>query len=325
MAALMTEYGRMFVEENPTNDQINEKILRDINYSKKQLESDFAHVKEWLKKQHHLPACRLKESDFFITSYLSGCKGSLETVKRKLDAYYTLRGKTEVYSNRNILDEEYRKGCDICKTAILPKYSENGECVHVSKLYSQEIYPSLAINNIKRTINGIEMGLRMQPYIRPCIVIIDLANYTPSHAALFSPAPYKDYLHLIQNVFPVRLRKIIVINIPTFMEIIINTFIKPFLTKKLRERFIVSSEGWEIVSKYVDKSLLPKDCGGDLRYTLKEVNDAANEYEIAYRDWWINELSEQTDESKRINTDYNHKEDDSYFGVQGTLKKLVID
>ncbi|KAK9510183.1 hypothetical protein O3M35_005024 [Rhynocoris fuscipes] len=325
MTQYKTKLERMIVEENPTNDQINEKILRDINYSRKQLESDLEHLKEWLKDQHHLPACRLKEHDNFLTNYLTGCKGSLETVKRKLDAYYTLRGKVEVYSNRDPLDEEYRKTSKISNLFVIPKYTENGESLFISKLLTTEIYPSLTINNLKRVINACEVIFRLEPLFKPNIVLLDHANYTPTHAAMFSPTLYKDFLHIMQHVFPSRIKKIILINVPSYLEIIVNTFIKAFLTKKFKDRLLVTSEGWEIVSQHVNKSILPKDCGGDLRYTLKEINDAYNEYEITNRDWWINELSEQTDESKRNNTDDNYKGGDTYFGVQGTLKKLVID
>ncbi|KAK9510181.1 hypothetical protein O3M35_005022 [Rhynocoris fuscipes] len=325
MSEYKTKLERMIAEENPNNDKISEKILKDLNYSRKQLESDLVHLKEWLKDQHHLPACRLKEHDNFLTHYLTGCKGSLETVKRKLDAYYTLRGKSEVYSNRDPLNEEYRKTRDICETLIVPKYTENGDCLCVYKLLSSEVYPSLIVNNMKIAINVSEVAFRLEPFIRPCIIIADHANYTPAHAALYSPGLMKDFIHISQNVFPSRIKKIILINVPSYLEIIVNTVVKPFITKKLRDRFIVSSDGWEIVPQHVDKSILPKDCGGDLKYTLKEIKDAYYEYEITYRDWWINELSERTDESKRINNDYNYKGDDSQFGVQGTLKKLVID
>ncbi|KAK9510184.1 hypothetical protein O3M35_005024 [Rhynocoris fuscipes] len=326
----MTEYKttleRMIAEENPNNDKISEKVLKELNYSKKQLESDLVHLKEWLKDQHHLPACRLKECDNFLCHYLTGCKGSIEKAKRKLDAYYSLRGKSEVYSNRDPMDEEYKKIWDTSVSITVPKYDENTtECVFINKLLTSEIHPNFLLNTLKIAINMQEAAIRLEAIIRPCIAIFDYSNYTPAHAALFSPAVTKDYIYIAQNLFPSRMRKVLFINVPSYLEIIVNTVFKPFITKKLRERFIVTTEGWEIVPQHVNKSILPKDCGGDLRYTLKEINDAYNEYEITNRDWWINELSEQTDESKRNNTDDNYKGGDTYFGVQGTLKKLVID
>lgn len=41
-------------------------VLAEIGYSRKQLDSDLEQIKEWLKQQQHLPACRLKGSSLLI-------------------------------------------------------------------------------------------------------------------------------------------------------------------------------------------------------------------------------------------------------------------
>ncbi|KAK9500564.1 hypothetical protein O3M35_001806 [Rhynocoris fuscipes] len=113
MSAKKTFLENQFEKYQKLWDELDEITLKDINYSRKQLELDLEHVRLWLRDQHHLPECRLTESDNFLTMYLTGCKGSLETVKRKLDAYYSLRGKSEIYRDRDPLDENYRKMSDL--------------------------------------------------------------------------------------------------------------------------------------------------------------------------------------------------------------------
>ncbi|KAK9506362.1 hypothetical protein O3M35_008314 [Rhynocoris fuscipes] len=94
-------------------NEMKEFTLKEIDYSREQLQLDLEHLKQWLKDQHHLPECRLKENDNFLLTYLAGCKGSMEKVKRKLDIYYSVRGKSQIYRDRDPLDENYRKMSDI--------------------------------------------------------------------------------------------------------------------------------------------------------------------------------------------------------------------
>uniref|UniRef100_T1HF87 Uncharacterized protein n=1 Tax=Rhodnius prolixus TaxID=13249 RepID=T1HF87_RHOPR len=58
--------------------------------------------------------------------------------------------------------------------------------------------------------------------------------------------------------------------------------------------------------------------------TALRTKKAWAEKAVNERDWFLNELSERNDESKRINQDYSMSSD-SMFGVHGTLKQLVID
>ncbi|KAK9510179.1 hypothetical protein O3M35_005020 [Rhynocoris fuscipes] len=303
----------------------DEKVLKEINYSRQQLELDLEQLKQWLKDQHHLPECRLTEKDNFLKTYLTGCKGSLETVKRKLDAYYTLRGKIEVYSNRDPMDENYRKTSEICLINILPKPTKQGSMVLSFRLAREEISQNYFLNIMKRIINVIEIGMRLQSINKPSVVILDYERHSSGHASTFNPSIFKDTLHILQNIFPIRVNKVFLINVPSFFERIINTIVKPTLKKKIRDRLIVTKEGSETLHKYIDKEVLPKDWEGNFPLMLKDINDAWNEYEIRHCNWFINELSEETNESKRVNTDVNNLGKDEYFGVQGSLKKLIID
>ncbi|KAK9500569.1 hypothetical protein O3M35_001809 [Rhynocoris fuscipes] len=308
-------------------DEIDEIVLKEINYSRKQLELDLEHLRQWLKDQHHLPDCRLKESDNFLTMYLTGCKGSVETVKRKLDAYYTLRGKSEIYRDRDPMDVEYRKMCKLWHQILVPKPSKNrADHILIARLSDneEEIPVNAMVHSFKRMINISEISLRLFKIIHKSIVILDFDRYPAALTHSISPSIVRD-CHLIQEkTFPFRVSKIICINVSSLVEFVINSVAKPLLKKKIRDRIIVTSKGCEELLKYIDKDILPKDMQGDYPLTVKEINDAWNDYELENRDWFINELSEEVDETKRIDTGVKYTED-ALFGVQGTLKKLVVD
>lgn len=61
-------------------------------------------IRAWLETQPHLPK---DMDDFRLTTFLRGCKFSLEKVKNKLDMYYTMRSAfPEIFSNRDITQKE---------------------------------------------------------------------------------------------------------------------------------------------------------------------------------------------------------------------------
>ncbi|KAK9500565.1 hypothetical protein O3M35_001807 [Rhynocoris fuscipes] len=307
-------------------DEMNERVLKDINYSWKQIQLDLEHVRQWLKDQHHLPECRLKESDNFLTMYLTGCKGSVETVKRKLDAYYTLRGKSEIYRDRDPLDPDYQKMSDIWHQIFIPRPTKKGQFIFLTRLADNigEIPANPIMNGYKRTININDIGMRHTKVILPSISILDYDRFPAALATAITPALVRDVRFILEKTFPFRIFKMICINVSPIVEFAINSVVKPLLKKKIKERFIVTSKGYEELLKYIDKDVLPKDLQGDYPLTVKEINDAWKEFEIENRDWFINELSEEVDETKRIDTGIKYTEDD-LFGVQGTLKKLDID
>ncbi|KAK9500567.1 hypothetical protein O3M35_001808 [Rhynocoris fuscipes] len=302
-------------------------ILKEINYSRKQLELDLEHLRQWLRDQHHLPECRLKETDNFLINFLIGCKGSMEMVKRKLDAYYTLRGKSEIYRDRDTLDPDYRKICKLWHQIGMPRCTGKGVHVFLTRLSDdvEEIPANPMVHSFKRTINIIEMILRLHKVINQSIAILNFDRYPAALASTITPSLIRDSYLIFEKTLPFRVSKVICINVSSIVEFAINTVIKPLLKNKLKERLIVTSKGYEELFKYIDKEVLPKDMQGDYPLTIKEINDAWNEYEIEYRDWFINELSEEVDETKRIDTGVKYVTEDALFGVQGTLKKLAID
>ncbi|KAK9500566.1 hypothetical protein O3M35_001808 [Rhynocoris fuscipes] len=304
-----------------------ENTLKKINYSRKQLELDLEHLRQWLRDQQHLPDCRLKETDNFLTMYLSGCKGSMETAKRKLDAYYSLRGKTEIYRDRDPLDVDYRKMSDIWQQIAMPRPTDKGEFIVFTRLSDgiEEIPANPMVLSFKRTINITEIALRLHQVTHQLIAIMDFDRYPASLASTITLSLFRDMNLILEKMVPFRIAKIICINVSPMVEFAMNTIVRPLIKTKIRDRFIVTTKGYEELPKYVDKAILPKDMQGDYPLTFKEINDAWNEYEIENRDWFINELSEQVDETKRIDSGVKYIIEDNLFGVQGTLKKLVVD
>ncbi|VVC98506.1 unnamed protein product [Leptidea sinapis] len=72
------------------------KIREELNENVETRDKDLEHIKEWLKKEPHLPD---EFDDQRIMTFLRGCKFSLEKTKRKLDMYFTMRTAVPEFFN----------------------------------------------------------------------------------------------------------------------------------------------------------------------------------------------------------------------------------
>lgn len=305
----------------PLTKQEEDKIFSDLGYSREQLKKDLEYLRDWLQKQHHLPPSRLNESDEFLQMFLTGTKGSLETAKRKLDNYYTYRSFSELFENRDPIISGYSEVTNNCYVGIMPQISKQAERIVYINLTCPDPEKYDFVLQVRRFVDIMDIKLRMEGLSTSHLVVMNMKCGTPGHVLRVKPTIVRDFIRIIQDIYPFRISNIIFINTPSVMDILFNKLVIPFLSKKLKNRVLVTSKGHEILSKYIDKSLIAKDFDGD-NLSLKDLSDAWSRKIFGNREWFLNELSERTDESKRVDL---NSYTDSYFGVHGSLKKLVID
>ncbi|XP_073996344.1 retinaldehyde-binding protein 1-like [Rhodnius prolixus] len=296
-------------------------VLAEIGYSRKQLDSDLEQIKEWLKQQQHLPACRLKESDNFLKNYLTGCKGSLEKTKRKLDAYYTFRSHSELFTNRDPLDPQYVQMRQLMTIAPVPAITEGRQIIlvygSITKVDPEGFH---FLPFLRALVNSSELWLR-EVGLHPQLYLLgNFDKFSVQHIMKMKPLLLRDMVYYLLNEMPFRIAKISLINCPSFTAAFMNKWVKPFLSKKVRDRLYITSNGIEEVIQDLENVPLPEEYGGDL--PLRQLSEQWREEEAKRRQWYLNELSEQCDESKRV---VSEDPTNPYFGVPGSLKKLVVD
>ncbi|XP_014240866.1 alpha-tocopherol transfer protein-like [Cimex lectularius] len=304
--------------------EVENDIFKSINYSRAQLMMDLQMLKKWLATQDHLPSCKFSENDNFFYSYLISCKGSLEMCKKKIDAYYTSRRKH--LDSFGIIDP--LKACITqCREYLdvfsLPQPTPDGSRISLVRLKnsSLEIYDFLATIQVMLLI--MEHKLRMEGITNGDYYILDAKpGYTPAHILRINASVVKDTMIYLSNVLPWRVRGLIFINAPSYVEIAVNTFFKPFLKKKIRERITVTEEGTTLLHRLFPAKILPKDYGGESP-SCEELTSAWMDKIEAERDWYLQHCTPTTEESKRIENDCSNK--NPIFGVHGSLKKLCID
>jgi hypothetical protein len=88
----------------PLNEGLSYIAKTELKEVPERIPADLQAIKDWLNKNPHITG---RIDDQFLVAFLRGCKFSLERVKEKLDAYYTIRTSIpEIIENRDPLHEK---------------------------------------------------------------------------------------------------------------------------------------------------------------------------------------------------------------------------
>ncbi|XP_073996332.1 alpha-tocopherol transfer protein-like [Rhodnius prolixus] len=297
-------------------------IRTELNEDVSTREKDLEHIKEWLKRQPHLPPF---EDDGRIMTFLRGCKFSLEKTKRKLDMYFTMRAAVpEFFSNRDPTRKEFKEVMDIFHFPPLPGLPANGRRVIVMRTLD----PKGELPSVTEAMKAVLMigDIRLKEELTGVagdVYIFDASIATPSHFAThfskFTPALIKKFLICVQEGYPVKLKEVHVINTTPMVDTIIN-FVKPFLKEKIKNRIHVHPD-LESLHKQIPKEILPTEYGGDAG-PIAAINAKWLEKMISYKDWFLEQEKLKADESKRPGKPKTYGD---LFGMEGSFKQLTID
>uniref|UniRef100_A0A0A9X8V8 Alpha-tocopherol transfer protein n=1 Tax=Lygus hesperus TaxID=30085 RepID=A0A0A9X8V8_LYGHE len=302
----------------PLTVQQEERILTEIGYSRDQLKSDLKDLREWMANQHHFPPSAHEETDIFYSNFLVGSKGSMETAKKKLDMYYSLREKGDVFTDRGnpaYLDAN-RESVTI---ANLEKNDPDGSRIYLAKLTNPEKLSPLIY--FKAVVMFFEHRLRRDGILGREIYILDARGLSMSHVLLIPPSAFRSWITFFLEVYPLRVKKIIVANTPSVVAAAINNLFLPLVSKKIKERYIISKDS---VEKNVDfVHLRPKDYEGGQGKQLETLGDEWCEALKRTQRELKDRFQEEVDEDKRPKL--NGFVSNPHFGLHGSIKTLVID
>ncbi|XP_039277741.1 retinol-binding protein pinta-like [Nilaparvata lugens] len=303
------------------NEQQLEKIMSEMSQNTlEQLKTDARVLKLWLNQQPHLPHYMDEDT---LTSFLCGCKGSVERAKAKLDAYLTARSEVpELYGDRDPCGPEIRNGSKVIKFFPLPSLTKEGYRVDVAMLTPNHNLADFSFASFcKRVLATSDMRLQYESVWGGEVVIFDVKGLTLSHLTKVMPSMIKKFVYCGQDAIPSRPKGLYFINVPHFQELLVNMF-KPLLKEKIAKRLHVFSGDHTELYKHIDREILPQEYGGQAD-TIDNLNRNWQKLLEDNRDWFLNEGSQKTEEKKRPAKSYYKPT--QLFGVDGTFKKLSID
>ncbi|XP_075216092.1 alpha-tocopherol transfer protein-like [Lycorma delicatula] len=299
-----------------TEEQI-QNTLKEYGMSAAELKSMVLILKEWLKQQHHLPQYMSEQA---LQFYLWSSKRSLERVKQKLDAYFTMRSLLpHVFSNRDPCTEEmvlYRK------TSYLfpfPRLTKDGFRVIYFKFNSSD-KDFCFLTHCISAINMTDYCITNDYLTNGTYLLIDGKNFTLNFMQKFNITELQKLISCVTEILPSRLKGIFYFNNSSTFKYVTAIFF-PFISKKIRERVHLLND-YEELYKLIGKEVLPKEYGGE-EASIDELNDAWQKTMESFKEWIMTEGSLLTDESKRPEK-CKYKYSD-FFGAEGSFRQLQID
>ncbi|XP_008471745.1 alpha-tocopherol transfer protein-like [Diaphorina citri] len=286
----------------PTAEQ-SIHIRKELNEDENSRDKDLEHIKEWLKRQPHLPQ-------------FNG-KGQLE------------RGGIGSNVNPICLSSMFLGLKNICilvhNSTPMPGLTPNGRRVIIMRASDlDQVLSADAATGMKLVLMIGDIRLKEESVgVAGDVYVFDAAIATPqnfaAHIAKFTPTLIKKFLICVQEAYPVKLKEIHIINASGIVDTIIN-LVKPFIKEKIRNRIVVHAD-MESLYKSIPKDVLPEEYGG-YAGDIKTINEQWMKKIESYRDWFKEQETVKADEAKRPGKPKTH---DDLFGMEGSFKQLSID
>ncbi|XP_055372812.1 uncharacterized protein LOC129606495 [Condylostylus longicornis] len=320
------EYRDYFNEEENygSNEKLRiaKKASEELGEVPSRIQEDLQVLKDWIEKQPHLKA---RTSDQFLIAFLRGCKYSLERAKEKIDKFYSLRsGIQNVLQCRRTDDQ---KILEILRTsAILPlpkTIGDDGPLIRISRFgkCDPDKYSFVDTVKVQTIINEILLLENDNYIVAGCIEILDFIDISSKHILNMDLNIMKKISVYSENAMPLRRKGFHFVNLTSSFFKIFN-IVKNFQSEKTRSRICVHSErNMESLYEKIPKEYLPVEYGGN-NGTIPDIIEYWERKFNEYRDYFIEEDNYGSNENLRIGTpiDFN-----SYFGVDGSFRKLEID
>jgi len=303
-------------------DELLKAAEEEFGETPKRLASSLEDIRNWLAKSPHLDT--ICKDDEFLTTFLRGCKFSIEKTKDKLDNYHAVKTFTpEWFDHWDPFNPAIQQILDAGICLPLPGYDKEGRCVTLN--LSGRIIPSkMRFDDLMKTIIMVMTVARKndeQAVIRGFVTIQDMKGIGAEHLTLFNLAVIKKLITMGKSSWPVRTKGSHILNRPNILESISN-IVHNLQEEKIRKRNSVHQPG--DLSKLQDelgKEILPEEYGGS--------NGSVDELTIYWkkeveknRDWLIQQTTYKTDERRRPGKPRLHSD---MFGMEGSFRKLEID
>ncbi|XP_071639835.1 alpha-tocopherol transfer protein-like [Temnothorax longispinosus] len=280
-------------------------------------EADIQMLKEWCKKQPHLP----KISDSELALFLHSNYYRLEPTKTTIDTFYTVRTHVpEFFCNRDPNNnKELKKAIETATHQILEGTTKEGYKIIYGRFLDSD--PShFVYNDVMKFLNMvIDLCLYTEGTCEGYIMLFDVKNVSFGHVGRLSPMGLKKWLYYLQEGLPVRLKGFHFMNSSPVMDVIMN-MMRPFMKKQLMDMLHMHTTS-DTLEKFISLEVLPNESSGQAG-SLQELHDKQVKKLVDYVAWFQEEEGHRVNEALRPG---KPKTATNLFGVEESFKKLEID
>jgi len=311
-----------------TNKQLTDDAKEKYNEDEEKMKADVEAIKTWISKSPHLESIR--QDEIFLRYFLRGCSHSLETTKKRLDMFFTVKSNLPAWFSG--WDPQLKPLQEILNAGIflpLPGFDRKGRAVFLVRFGA--IKPgSMKVDDIyKVSIMLLELALEgnTQAGVKGLAIINDIEGVGPTQVAMMTPATMKKHIVVFQEAYPMENQKLIdssvmhFLNMPKIVETVFNLFLSQTREIFKNMNMIHPKGDTSKLVENVGREILPKDYGGE-NITVKELTTFWIAEVTKHQEWLRKQTLFKSNESKRTG---RAKTQSDIFGIEGSFRKLEID
>ncbi|KAL3285519.1 hypothetical protein HHI36_000050 [Cryptolaemus montrouzieri] len=283
-----------------------EGILKSLGKNQNDIDADLVILKDWIRKQPHLPPSLLEENKF-LEILLMRNKFSIEKTKSRIENYCSLKIKYK-YLFEDVQGVLNAQGPQFYYT--IDKATENFERVVISKITDEQNYD--IVKDLGQGLMVLDLLSRFE-YSTGDIFIIDLTECSAQIATKLRLNALFDAVTFSIKAYSCHTKEFHVINktASSFLN-----FIKPLIPARYHEQ-IYAHESLDSLKDSVSPKYLPKDYGGE----LKSLAEMRADWDIILKE--NHELMQAS--LKTVSREELRVGDVRMDSLPGTFRKLAVD
>ncbi|XP_050429722.1 alpha-tocopherol transfer protein-like [Adelges cooleyi] len=305
----------------PSPSTINQ-MYTELGTSETKLDLDVKILKEWMRKQPHLPNPDDDEKiidEKRLKTCLFMCKNSLEKTKVMLDQHYTVKlSAPEYFSEWDPTLPEIVQTMKLFCYVPLPNPTHEGHRVSIYCKRTEDAQHFVIDDYMKLCFMVFDLRVAKLDTYKKEISIVDCNNFSMNFVAALFPS-IKKGLEMLFATYPLRIHGIHIINANSFVNPFINLALS-LIKKKVASR-VINHKSIDDLKNYIEPSVLPLDYGGTYPKTSDEIMDDWYDELKNHREWLMTQSSIIADNSKRPKNSNNHLDN----AMEGSFRKLDVD
>nr|ATY51913.1 CTD39 [Heliconius melpomene] len=275
---------------------------------------DLVAIKEWMSKESHIPE-DIGLEDHLLMRFLHSCYFSLEATKRCIDKFCVTRAHmSEVYNARDPLLPNIKQMLD---HSFVGTYPFDGKEMIIFK-YDDPATENFNFYDFLKIISiHNDVWVKHYPHFADeHYIIIDMSWISLKMIPKINIQYLKDFIVYLLESMPVRVKKVVGINAPSYYEKIYG-LIKSILPAEVIEIIHIYTNV-ESLHQFVDKKYLPIEYGGEA-ISLVEFDRGQRQQIVDFRKFYLNDNAWKADLLKKP------KQKNVDNSMNGSFRTLAID
>lgn len=281
---------------------------------------DIVALIKWIDAQPYLNA---RTEEQWLLSFLRVSKFSLEKAKTRIEKFYSLRSfAPEVFQTRDPYLLAVQAMFKDRIGMVLPIV--NGEPVRVIFRVGTVDTETLSFESRMKIFAMILDFLLWECdeiSIAGLFILFDGTGVTYKHLSQVTLPILRKCVTCFVNAYPIRIKGMHVIHVPSFAMPIINLGLQLLPQKVASVAHFYSDDSKSAIHKDFPAKFLPVEYGG-YGQSMSELSEQLRVKMESYKDWYLNDEIYSTIESKRPKDSPLSNE---LFGLDGSFRKLEVD